>query len=148
MLQTWAVIGVLLVVGLTVAYVIDRHRRPKRPSDEQLREWLAYLTKQVAGSSKAFRKATTARLSETEYEDIRRLFHPKLSAEWEERFGKLQNEFAIRAIEAEQVIRLQAEGRPLSSHDQEIRFREGLQQRTQPFAEGETKNEDENIAGS
>lgn len=75
--------------------------RPRRITDTQLGQWFDYLSKKPqTGTSKAFR-ATTAKLSEDSYDQIKLLYPPKLLAEWEERFNKLRNEFAIRALENE-----------------------------------------------
>lgn len=100
-----AVIALLAVAGV----VVYEYRRKARPSKAQLGEWFDYLSKKPAsGTSKAFR-ATTARLSEDDYDRIKLLYPPKLMAEWEERFNKLRNEFAIRALEIELEARREFE---------------------------------------
>lgn len=102
---------VLIIAGVAagVAAVVAYNRRSRRVSKAQLGEWFDYLSKKPAsGTSKAFR-ATTARLSEDDYDRIKLLYPPKLMAEWEERFNKLRNEFAIRALEIELEARREFE---------------------------------------
>lgn len=112
----------LVTVGLAFAVWLWNSRRPKRIPDAQIGRWLDYLSKKLpAGSSKPFR-ATTATLIEDEYDQIKTLYTPKLQAEWEERYNKMRNEFAVRALETEIESRRAVEAielnEPLSREDQ------------------------------
>jgi hypothetical protein len=112
----------LVVVVATVALVV-RHLRAQPPSDEQLREWLSFITKSNG-------KPSFARLNVAEYDAIKLLFHPGLKAEFEEKLTRLENEFSTRAIETALVIRRQAKGLPMSAADDLILIREGLRKQS------------------
>lgn len=127
----WVAGAVLAAIGAGLVILIQRQRIRRIPG-ERLGVWLSFLLRPApAGNVKAFRKVTTARLSETEYDQIRHaLYTPPLLAEWDERETRLRNEFAIRAIRLEQVFRRQAAALPLSSEELELLAREGLRNET------------------
>jgi hypothetical protein len=127
-MNSLAVLVVALVVA-AIAIFIQR-QQAKAPTDEQLREWLSFITK-------ANGRPSSARLNAHEYDAIRLLFHPALKAEYEEKQTRLDNEFSARAIESTLVFRRQAEGQPLSTADQEILRREGLIKDSLPKSSGE-----------
>jgi len=128
MMNSLAILFVAIVAA-GIALFIQR-QRAKTPTDEQLREWLSFITK-------ANGRPSSARLSAHEYDAIRLLFHPALKAEYEEKQTRLDNEFSARAIESTLVFRRQAEGQPLSTTDQEILRREGLIKDSLPKSSGE-----------
>lgn len=113
---------VVALVAAAIALFIQR-QRAKAPTDEQLREWLSFITK-------ANGKPASARLNAHEYDAIRLLFHPSLRAEYEEKLTRLDNEFSARAIETALVIRRQAKGLPMSDADDRILIREGLRRQS------------------
>ncbi len=115
---------ILAVAAAGIAAWVDyRKRKAKTATDEQLREWFAFITKSNG-------KPSLARLADADYESIRRLFHPGLKAEFEERMTRLENEYSARAIETALVIRRQAKGLPMSDTDDRILIREGLRKQT------------------
>ncbi len=113
---------IVAIVAAGIALFIHR-QRTKAPTDEQLREWLSFITK-------ANGKPSSARLEAHEYDAIRGLFHPGLRAEYEEKLTRLDNYFSARAIETAMVIRRQAKGLPMSDADDRILIREGLRRQS------------------
>jgi hypothetical protein len=113
-------LGLLLLVvgGVSVAAWLA-YKRNRKIGDEQLREWLSFITKSNG-------RPSSARLGADDYDAIKLLFHPALKAEYEEKQTRLDNEFSARAIEATLVFRRQAAGLPLSEIDDAIMIREGL----------------------
>jgi hypothetical protein len=120
-MNSLAVLVVALVVA-AIALFIQR-QRAKAPTDEQLREWLSFITK-------ANGKPSSARLAPDDYDAIKLLFHPALKAEYEEKLTRLDNDFSARAIETALVIRRQAKVLPMSDADDRILIREGLRRQS------------------
>lgn len=114
---------VLGSLGLLLAVYLYWTRQPARVSDEQLREWLAFLVKTTATGGK---RVTTARLPEDAYDKVAIMRTPKQRAEWQEAVERLENEFAVRTLETQFVIRKQAASEPLTEADDIVRRREGL----------------------
>lgn len=130
---------VLCGLGVALAVYLYWTRQPARVSDEQLREWLAFLVKTTATGGK---RITTARLPEEAYDKIALARTPKQRAEWQEAVERMENEFAVRTIETQIVIRKQAASEPLTEADDFVRRREGLAGYTgEPPARRRTKPE-------
>lgn len=114
----------LVLAAAAVGLAVWFHRkRTQSVSDEQLREWLSFITKSNG-------RPASARLNAYDYDSIRLLFHPSLRAEYEEKLTRLDNEFSARAIETALVIRRQAKGLPMSDADDRVLIREGLRRQS------------------
>ena len=81
-------LAILVLVAALVGLAFWFHRkRTQSVSDEQLREWLSFITKPNG-------KPSSARLNGYDYDAIKLLFHPSLRAEYEEKQTRLDNEFS------------------------------------------------------
>lgn len=118
-----APILVLCGLGLLVVFYFYWTSLPGRVSDELLREWLTFLVKTTSSGK---RITTTARLPEEAYDRIAIMRTPRQRAEWQEAVERLENEFAVRTLQTQFVIRKQIASEPLTQADDIVRRQEGL----------------------
>lgn len=100
----------LVIIGVGVLLWQEKQKKKQKAiTDDQLTHWLKFLIRPQSGArqSRGF-KRTTASLSEDDYREIRTLFTREMTAEWEEQWTRIYNEFSIRAIQLEQAKRWQA----------------------------------------
>lgn len=116
---------IVVVIATAVTFWL-RRQQTRRVDDAQLSEWEEFLIKGNREQPKKKPVVTTSELSASAYDQIEKLWNPKLRREFNERSLSLRNEVCARAIQLEKVSRRMAEGKPLSDFDDSILIREKL----------------------